>query len=61
MGDNLNEKKTKKKTGHLFLMRNPYMNFRNISIHGSKLMLAMHMKATNGQKLQRAITLNKFH
>ena len=29
----------KNKTGHLFFMRNPYMKFQNISIHGSKLML----------------------
>ena len=36
MGDNSNKKK---KYGSLFFMRNAYMNFQNISIHGSKLML----------------------
>ena len=35
MGDNSD----RKNMGHLFFMRNPYMKFQNISIHGSKLML----------------------
>ena len=36
MGDNSDKKKI---TGHLVFMRNPVMNFQNISIHGSKIML----------------------
>ena len=36
MGDNLDKKKN---MSPIFFMRNPYMNFQNISIHGSKLML----------------------
>ena len=35
MGDNLDKKKIRVP---YFFMRNPYMNFLNISIHGSKLM-----------------------
>ena len=55
MGGN-SDKKKKIRVSHIF-KRNPYMKFQNISIHG----FAMHMKATNGQKLQRAITPTKFH
>ena len=40
MGDNSDKKNN---MDHHFFMRNPYMNFQNISMHGSKL---MHMKAT---------------
>ena len=36
MGDNLDIKKI---WVTYFFMRNPYMNFQNITIHGSKLML----------------------
>ena len=45
MGNNLD--KEKKYVSPTFFMRNPYMKFQNIS---------MHKKATNGEKLQRAIT-----
>ena len=37
-----------------FFMRNPYMKFQNISIHGSKLMLCKI------KQLQKAITPTKF-
>ena len=56
MGDNSNKKKIQV---NYFFMRNLYIKFRNISIHDSKH--AMHRKATNGQKFQRAITPSKFH
>ena len=36
MGENWDKKKIRVT---YFFMRNPYMNFQNISIHGSKLML----------------------
>ena len=39
-------------------IRNPYMKFQNISIHGSKLMLCTWMQQI-AKKLQRAITPNK--
>ena len=55
MGDNADKKKIRVT---YFIMRNQ-MNFQNISIHGSKH--AMHMKATNGQKLQRVLTPTKFN
>ena len=54
MGEN---SENKKNTGHYFFMRNPYMKFQNISTYGSKL--AMHMKATNGQNLQRQFSKKK--
>ena len=46
MGDNSDKKKN---IGHLFFMRNPYMKFQNISIHGSKVMLCTkkHDERTN--------------
>ena len=43
-----------------FFIRNPYLKFQNISIHGSKLMLCT-IKQQMAKKLQRAITPTKFH
>ena len=48
MGDNSQKKKN---TDHLFFMRNRYMKFQNISIHGSIVMPCNRRrdKRTNGQ------------
>ena len=58
IGDNSDKKKIQVT---YFFMRNQYMKFQNISIHGSKH--AIHYKATTlkGQNLQRAITPATFH
>ena len=39
LGDNLEKKEI---SVTYFFMRNPYMKFQNISIHGSKLMLCTY-------------------
>ena len=54
MGENL-DKKTIRVI--YFFIRNPYMKFQNISIHGSN---NMHMKATNSKHCKESykISLN---
>ena len=53
MGDNLDKKKKIQVT--YFFMRNPYMKFQNISIHGSKVMLCTRKRdeRTNEQRNER--------